>query len=542
MQPKKWGIGIIVLILAIALIKYLGWTDSLKLSGSQDHANLYQSETAKPEEQYKQIPVKLLIKPQNDKKQDPQSAVTREIERIFNVDIEYVYLDRNKDTAMLNYRVTAGDIPDIMLLSPELFSTYVQQEVLAEIPLELIEQYAPTWLEQLKLYSQDNILDFYSIAGKLYGLPVITVDSNNFVPIWRDDWLRNVGIEKIPQSLEEAEEAFYKFVREDPDNNGKADTYALSNFGFQAIYGAFGVQPGIWLERNGEVRYGSALPEMKQALSLLHRWYKDGLIDPSFITGENKGQYWAHTVAFWNGKIGFSVPGTYYHVNPSFDSNVSRDSGSGNWKNFRELQGNPASYEPGMPIIGPDGHSGTIKWDVISGSAVGFGKDVLLDKRKMIKWLQMIEKLNTDEQYFRLANFGIEHEMWEISPATGLPTMKNAYQYNKGVIAAGPSGTAFQISNFEMFRRNTMSEDMLEFASTYAMLDNYYTNAVWALLPSDSKYKAELDQAVNKTFIQFITGQKSLDEWDSFVEELYVRYGLTELTEEANLWFEQYKK
>ncbi|MNW18704.1 hypothetical protein D3C71_2183690 [compost metagenome] len=45
-------------------------------------------------------------------------------------------------------------------------------------------------------------------------------------------------------------------------------------------------------------------PEMKEGLKLLAKWYKDGVIDPEFVTGENKGGYWATSHAFINNRVG----------------------------------------------------------------------------------------------------------------------------------------------------------------------------------------------------------------------------------------------
>ena len=52
---------------------------------------------------------------------------------------------------------------------------------------------------------------------------------------------------------------------------------------------------------------------MKEALTYLRKWYKDGVIDPEFVTGENKGGYKHLSHAFINGKIGMTSMGNYYH-------------------------------------------------------------------------------------------------------------------------------------------------------------------------------------------------------------------------------------
>jgi putative aldouronate transport system substrate-binding protein len=63
----------------------------------------------------------------------------------------------------------------------------------------------------------------------------------------------------------------------------------------RAVFGAFGGLPGIiekdpevWIEKDGKLVNSCVLPEMKDALSLLAKWYADVVIDPEFITSEIK--------------------------------------------------------------------------------------------------------------------------------------------------------------------------------------------------------------------------------------------------------------
>ena len=49
---------------------------------------------------------------------------------------------------------------------------------------------------------------------------------------------------------------------------------------YDCVFGAFGLYPQIFTEKDGKVVYGAVEPEAKQALEVLHRWYEEGLIDP----------------------------------------------------------------------------------------------------------------------------------------------------------------------------------------------------------------------------------------------------------------------
>jgi putative aldouronate transport system substrate-binding protein len=493
-------------------------------------------------------PLKISWKNQNDGPHDPESPITKEIEKKFNVKLDYVYLDRAKETELLNLKIASGEIPDVMSLQPNTFSSYAQQGALAEIPEDMIKKFAPKSYAALKSFAGDNIFEFYKVNGKLYGLPQVTPNNDHLVPIWRDDWLKNVGITKVPETLQEAETALYKFVNDDPDKNGKKDTYGLSNKGFEAVYGAFGAALQdesrkllAWANRSGQIQLSATLPEMKEALKVLNKWYKDGLIDPEFVTGENKGQSWSNAVAFWNGKIGFTVPGVYYHVIHPVDSKTNpNDKGSGNYQNFIKLQPN-GTYAPGTPLTGPTGQKGIYRWSANTGASVSFGKDVAKEPKKIEKVLAMWEAYNFDENYYKLAAFGIEGLTYDTNKDTGLPTRKPEVDILKQALySVGANGPLLGIVNMSMHIKMAMTPNIKDFREKYSNNVKGYENAVWAALPSDGKYMSNIYKKVMEVYAQFITGTLSLDkDWDAFISDLN-KSGLHELTQEANDWYKKY--
>lgn len=542
--PFACLVMMMILVLVAAACSGSGNTNNESAAPASSQASATSTPAAETPAPVAEEPIVISVKSQNDAPQDPNSPVTKAIEEQLNIKLDYVYLDREKETELLNLRISSGDIPDVMFLGTSQLATYSEQGVLAELSEEQIKTVAPTYYELITKSGGDNIFEFYKTDGKLYGLPLVSFDDVNFVPIWRDDWLKNVGIDKIPETLAEAEEAFYKFVNDDPDGNGKKDTYALSDRGMDAIFGAFGAHARnnmYWSEVDGGVALSSVLPEMKEPLALLSKWYKDGLIDPEFITGENKGQYWGNTVTFWNGKIGFSAPGTYYHVNPKFDPNNPDDAGSPHYQNFKELQGEAATYAAGLPLIGPTGKQGIKKWSAKGGLGIGIGKDVAADPRKMEKILEIVEKINSDEQLFKLIWFGVEGVTYDLKD--GVPVFKAEYQdfLVRAPLAAGGNGLGFIFDNIDFYSRYLLPPALKDYSEKYARATACCENVVWSALPSDGEYKALLDTKIQEYYVQFITGQKSLDQWDEFIGELN-KLGLQEFTAEANEWYKKYYK
>ena len=401
---------------------------------------------------------------------------------------------------------------------------------------DLIKETAPKLYDYTTQYGGDDMWTIAKQDGKLYGMPILENNGQyHYVSIWRDDWLRNVGINKIPETLEEAEDAFYKFVNNDPDGNGKKDTYALSANGLNAIYNAYGAHPAAsyWALRDGKTVLSATLPEMKEALTKLNKWYNDGLIDPEFITGENKGQHFSSSVVFWNGRIGFSVPGLPYHVYPPFyDGKVA---GSLNYKSFKEIQGENATFEYGVPLKGPEGKSGAESWGVFAGNFFVMGRDVGSGSEKMKKILEINEVLNTDYDFFLQTKFG--REGTEYTNDNGLITSLLDTDQRR-TLGLSTQGIQYMINNLE-FIQNSETPESVEFSKKHGDIPGveHYTKLVWGGLPSDSMYKSIIEQKVAENYSAFITGERDISEFELFVEELN-NAGLAQLTAEAQEWYD----
>lgn len=491
-------------------------------------------------------PMTIDWKPQNDAPVENDSPVIKELERILNVKFNFIYMNRNKETELLNVRIASGAIPDVMVLHEDQYRSYIRQGTLLEIQEAFLKERAPAMYGLVVKNAGEATWNFAKENGKLYGIPILDpYGEYPFIPIWRDDWLRNVGIGKIPETLEEAETAFYKFARENPDKNEEKDTYALSDTGMGPIFGAFGGIPYFsagggnvftWTVRDGKAVATAVLPEMKEALLLLNKWYKAGLIDPEFINGESKGRYWGSSVTFWNGKIGFSCPGQFYHINPPLND---RDAGSNNYLNFKKVLGEYVSYVPGKPIKGPGGKSGTECWGVVSGYYLVLGKNVSKTQGKLEKIIEIAEKLVSDFEVNKLAVFGIEGVTYEI--VDGNYTLIGDASTIEGMAGLGiaAEGIGQIAANNIEFYRNTR-KSYFEYGDKLDGLSTGYTNSIRYDLPSNGQYRDTINRMIRESYALFISGEKSPDDFDRFVQELN-EAGLSQLTKEANEWYQKHQ-
>lgn len=482
--------------------------------------------------------------PQNDKPMDENSPVTAALEKRFNVKLNYIYIEKNKDE-LLNVRIASGDIPDVMTLTPdERYRTFIDQGILAEIPEDLLKKQAPNLYSLVNKNAAEsgfsNVWEFVKEKGKIYGIPSLSIDGMYSYPtLWRDDWAKNVGVNKVPETLQEAEDLFYKYVKNDPDKNGKNDTYAFSTTMIPVIFGAYLTDPSdkvYWNIVDGKAVASVARPEAKEVYKLLAKWYKDGLIDPEFITGESKGQYWGSSVVFQNGRIGATNIGMGYHVNPP-NPDLPEDKGAINYQNFKSLQPN-GSFAYGQGLKGPSGKVGKTQiWGALSGRNMVMGKNV--DQKKMEKILEITEASVSNFDDFMLVSRGIKDVTYKeekVGSSVYYTIIGQAADPNTTkVIGTESSGVGYSTANNYEFRKK-LDVFRYKFLDQYCKFGAEFVNPIIATLPSQAQFLSGINKQMAQNHVEYITGKLSVDEWEKKLDELN-KAGLIQLTKEANDWY-----
>lgn len=451
----------------------------------------------------------------------------------FGVKIECWNIDPSKWEDILGLRLATGEVPDVLAVrGTAKLEEYLKQDLLAAVPEDVYKTHTPT-IYQIYLEEQEKLLKYARRGDVLYGYPEYSRDSKFRDPIvWNGLWLKNVGIEKTPETLAEFEDAFYKFVNNDPDQNGKKDTYALSNQGMASIYGAFGYLPWRWHVRDGKLVNAFVQPEMKDALTLLHKWYVDGVLDPEFVTGENKGGYWAITHAFVSGRIGYTGMGAYYH-----------------WWNTKSFQGenyiemqkiNPQAADSlvfGKPPVGPNGISGTVKGSDLTGVFTCYGKQLENEPDKLGKIMQIQDGMYSSKENWDTMTKGIKGKYWDTDPATG--QFKSLGIYNDDSNEAYKQGTNSFFAVSWPYRYDLFPE------GDKWCEDNFFTTGgvetqLLVALPSDQKYTGDLNTMAIEAFTNIITGKKPIEYFDEFVTTWKANGGDV-LEKEANDWYSTIK-
>ncbi len=191
----------------------------------------------------------------------------------------------------LNLYIASGELPDIIqVTNMGQFARLVEAGLVEDLS-QVFESLATPLVKQSFQTDDGLALKQVTLDGKLWALPEGPTQLGGLEYTFiREDWRLNLGL-PVPQTTEDLIAMANAFATQDPDGNGKDDTYGLvignqpyeNYMEIRGFANSFGAYPLIWIEKDGELAYGSIQPEMKNALSALARMYADGTIDPEFV-------------------------------------------------------------------------------------------------------------------------------------------------------------------------------------------------------------------------------------------------------------------
>lgn len=244
------------------------------------------------------VPVKIFANFSPADMSNADKAFTAAVEKATNTKITYEIPPSANYNERLNVMLASGDYADVILFNSPTDKVYVDAvNNGVVIPITKYVDKAPN----LKKYSYDMSWDALRVKSEkgdneIYGLPRTTIQRADGFLV-RQDWMDAVGF-KVPAdnliTLDQFTELMTKFTKNDPDKNGKADTYGWSanadgNGNIAPIFTyPFGVRG--WQKTTGEKyeymtpEYSTVKDNYKKALEFTAKLYKEGVIDPNFAS------------------------------------------------------------------------------------------------------------------------------------------------------------------------------------------------------------------------------------------------------------------
>ncbi|MEF3307021.1 extracellular solute-binding protein [Paenibacillus sp. GYB003] len=209
-----------------------------------------------------------------------------------------------------NLMIASGDIPNFFAATPQQFRQLYEAGQLEDMT-KLYNDYAPESIKKVMREAGDTVLKSATFDGKLMAIPWTGVAKEGPAILWiRKDWKEKLKLPD-PKTIDDLVAIADAFTKQDPDGNGKDDTFGLAMdkelnmaAGFMNGFGAY--TNDFWLkDSSGSLVYGDIQPQMKQALTKLNEMYKAGHFDPEFIVKDTNKV----NESIGTGKIGMMIGG-----------------------------------------------------------------------------------------------------------------------------------------------------------------------------------------------------------------------------------------
>ncbi|AFC29022.1 family 1 extracellular solute-binding protein [Paenibacillus mucilaginosus 3016] len=454
----------------------------------------------------------------------------------------------------MNVSIASGDLPDIVPLNSSQLRQLADAGKLADLT-KIYEKYASPITKGVLTSSGPEALGSATMDGKLLAIPAPTSKIDQAQMIWiRADWMEKLGLQ-APKTMDDVFKIMDAFVNQDPDGNGKKDTYGMAmdkdlyGFfdgleGFFNSYHAYPRQQGKanWVKSyDGSIVFGSIQPEVRTALGKLQELYKKGYIDPEFGVkdwNKEKELVVGGKIGLWFGSM--SAPLVLQDLK-SNDPNA-------------DLRPFPLVSIDGQPVKAqvPGINLKTPQYLAVTKDAK--------HPEALIKMINLFHEVSygtsyTQEEVNRLSTSpedGIERWMYSIYTAEPEKNL-NTHRIVKEVIQGKKNESAITIEQMGAYRSvkklvNGEKLETIDWAlnrvfspenSSFSLIDNYEKNG--QLLPSAfnqvmTETMVKRDSTLLKlelqTFTNIILGE-SLDSFDKFVEN-WKKLGGDAMTKEVN--------
>lgn len=442
--------------------------------------------------------------------------------------------------------IQSNDLPDMIASAPEDFAQMIKNDMLVNLTPYIDGMMTDDLVDVYSAF-EGKLLDPVSVGDAVYGLPSTSNVEGNLRTLWiRKDWLEAVGRE-VPTTMEEVLSLAEAFAKEDPDGNGKDDTWGLpigkemfkdhTLNTMEIISNAFGYYPNrIVFNEAGELTLGSMNSGMKDILSVFRKFYAEGVLDPEFTSKDwmqvdedvAAGKYGLWPGVFWKPvDPGFSQ--TYKEGVEWIQAPIPKSETVDAYKPYVAFPvtggyyGINANYEHPEALLVMLNYFNTINREPTADFAVEWRR--ISNEYSGIplnNWspVQLQDPLFFDSSPLKRAladpDFDRDNPAYQVHG--------QAYDILSG-FAEADDVTVRQFTDIFM---NSVGE-MEKYNSNDFVFDAYFG----APTETQKKQNAILEQKEAETFIQIIVGSKPVEYYDEFIEE-YMKLGGSAILEEIS--------
>lgn len=493
------------------------------------------------------------------------------VEEKLGIRIQYKWVSNNDQYPQkLSLMLSSGDLADVMLVDMKMMYQMIDAGQIEPLT-DAWNNYGDELTKKLMNPEGMSGFQMATLDGTLYGIPLTQPALETMHALFlREDWRVKLGLPE-PHTMADLEKIMYAFANDDPDNNGKKDTYGIVlskdlydvAAEISSISNAYRAYPSAWIEKDGKIVYGSVQPEMKTSLGKLQQWFKDGLIDREF-TVKNTDKA-VEVIAKNQAGAVFGVQWTQF-ISGAISGQWASDPNS-DWKLYPIPS---ADSEAAKPYI----KDNTQQFIVVRK---GFEHP-----EAVVKLLNLMHKLGAGDARDLLQTLDDFNEVWDgklkdtggnwtfmpLTPETIHGNVEKWKAVNKALASGDESQVEGNYNQLQVYRwvkgfndeggadiRKNGTKEQLENAK--GAWGTQFSGRLFGIADELGKQgnlqidkrgpyvsqtmvdtKATLEKRELETFTRIITGDASLDEFDEFVKQ-WNNLGGEQTTKEINDWYNE---
>ena len=471
-----------------------------------------------------------------------QNVFLKEIEEKANIKLEIISTPSSDSLEKRNLMLAGDDYPDLLLTdwTAILTKSDIMQFAVKEGIFLPITEYVDKYGNNMKrIFDENPAYREGSTApdGEIYGFARFSecYHCSAYPKIYlRQDWMDKLNLE-MPTNTEELREVLRAFVNEDPNGNGEKDEigligattwntpveFALMGMSFQTV------KPDFWLSlgSDGEsVEFSPSTDAYREGLRYIKSLYDEGLIDPTSFT--QKEDIMAQTVRTEPHVVGMYVC----------------DHAAMGYNNSDPVEAE--NYQILIPVAGPDGFRRQGQ-NANEGTITGF-EAVITDKCQYPEAaFRLIDEFFYDDDYNMMRFKGKEGLGWERAAEGAKNVFGGEARYvvlsvpeedkeenDKYGFGVGPQA---DVASFRLAMLPEVENVYLQ--ENYEQRITLDTQKVEEFIPEKrleynpfiplemtdeyAEIQTNLNSFVRKTIVQFITGERDIENgWEEYLSEL----------------------
>lgn len=427
----------------------------------------------------------------------PDDYILQGLNEALNIDLTLTGVAAEYER-QVNVRIAGGNFPDVFMApNRNYFLQYARDGVIMEL-----EPYRSQLGNYLAMNPDAQAMGI--VDGKWYSTATnLGINYSGFYI--RKDWLDALGLD-IPKTLDDYLEVCKEFTFNDPDGNGKNDTYGYSGQGlgaFTPFFAAFGVgQYGQTFAEDGSIVFSHEDPRAKQAISWLKDFAASGVIDPNIIAIKKGTEVTQKQAQGLVGLVWSSWPAMR---KPEFVDMLTSVYPNSEWVLID-------------PPIGPNGDQNNGTFNSL-GARIYYVYPATLEKdaARRDKTLELVDYCASEPGY-RLTSFGLEGTHYNVNSDGSLRAEDRLFQ-DGGYFWVYQFGGRKEVE-YLMLKFAYAAEEIVKNgnAPKIEVLDNGIDK------PADYNH-ADATRYMQEETLKFVYGQRPLSEYDDYVNTLNTTFG-----------------